>query len=143
VGSGVVRFGRALGYASIVGADYKLSLRKLDKTSPQYKERLSRVHKRAAQRLLHVCIKHGGVYTKFGQHISSMNHVMPREFTETLKVLQDRNPSVGVEDVARAIRSELGGELEELFTQFDAHAIAAASLAQVFTLKGGRGTGQI
>ena len=38
---------------------------------------------------------HGGVYTKFGQHIASMNHVLPKEFTETLKVLQDRNPRFG------------------------------------------------
>ncbi|CAM9128022.1 unnamed protein product [Ascophyllum nodosum] len=60
-----------------------------------------------------------------------MNHVLPKEYTETLKVLQDRNPSVGVEEVARTVRGELGAEICELFREFDQEAIAAASLAQV------------
>lgn len=34
--------------------------------------------------------KHGGVYTKMGQFIASMNHVLPAEYTSTLAELQDR-----------------------------------------------------
>ena len=41
--------------------------------------------------------------------------------------------SVGVEEVARTVRGELGAEICELFREFDQEAIAAASLAQVCT----------
>ena len=39
--------------------------------------------------------------------------------------------SVGLVEVARTVRSELGAEILELFREFDHEAIAAASLAQV------------
>lgn len=39
--------------------------------------------------------------------------------------------SVGVDEVARTVRAELGAEISELFREFDEEAIAAASLAQV------------
>lgn len=39
--------------------------------------------------------------------------------------------SVGVDEVARTVRAELGAEIDELFNEFDNEAIAAASLAQV------------
>lgn len=68
------------------------SLRNLEKGTSEYEAVQKKVNQRAAERLLYVCSKHGGVYTKFGQHISSMNHILPKEYTETLKVLQDRNP---------------------------------------------------
>lgn len=41
------------------------------------------------------------------------------------------NFSVGVTEVERTIRAELGADICELFLEFDAQAIAAASLAQV------------
>ncbi|CAM9109096.1 unnamed protein product [Pylaiella littoralis] len=131
VTNGAIRFGRAFGYGAVISFDYKYNLRDLERNSEEYEAVRKEVSLRAAQRLLHVCSMHGGVYTKFGQHVSSMNHVLPKEFTETLKVLQDRNPSVGVSEVARTVRAELGAEISELFREFDDDAIAAASLAQV------------
>lgn len=68
------------------------SLRNLDVGSDEYERIKQEVNLRAAKRLLHVCSTHGGVYTKFGQHLASLNHVLPKEYTETLKVLQDSNP---------------------------------------------------
>lgn len=68
------------------------SLRDLEVDSPEYNAKKSEVNLRSAQRLLHVCATHGGVYTKFGQHVASMNHILPKEYIETLQVLQDRNP---------------------------------------------------
>eukprot|EP00903_Cladosiphon_okamuranus_P008879 g8501.t1 len=131
VTNGSIRFVRAFAWGAAVTFDYKYSLRNLERGSEKYEAVRREVNLRAAQRLLHVCSMHGGVYTKFGQHIASMNHVLPKEFTETLKVLQDRNPSVGLSEVARTVRSELGAEISELFREFDHKAIAAASLAQV------------
>ena len=31
-----------------------------------------------------------GLYIKFGQGLATMNHVLPKEYTGTLKVLQDK-----------------------------------------------------
>lgn len=43
---------------------------------------------------------------------------------------------MGVDEVARTVRAELGAEISELFREFDEKAIAAASLAQVWLLIG-------
>eukprot|EP00611_Tribonema_gayanum_P025495 TRINITY_DN5810_c0_g1_i2.p1 TRINITY_DN5810_c0_g1~~TRINITY_DN5810_c0_g1_i2.p1 ORF type:complete len:579 (+),score=204.31 TRINITY_DN5810_c0_g1_i2:150-1886(+) len=126
---GSTRFARAVYHSCVVSADYKMSLRGLQ--GDAYEAKKAEVHQRAAERLLKVCMKHGGVYTKFGQHIASMNHILPPEYTTTLSVLQDRNPSVPLEEVERTILRELGGSIADLFLEFDAKAIAAASLAQV------------
>ena len=40
------------------------------------------------------CMKYfthlSGLYIKFGQGIATMNHVLPKEYTETLQILQDK-----------------------------------------------------
>ncbi len=46
-------------------------------------------------------------------------------------MLQDRNPSVSLAEVERSIEAEFSSTIGELFREFDAEAIAAASLAQV------------
>ena len=48
------------------------------------------VHLRAAERILHGCLKNGGLYIKLGQGLVSMNHLLPKEYLKTLEVLQDR-----------------------------------------------------
>ncbi len=75
-GSG--RFCRAIFYSAIVVADYKSGLVKLEMGSPEYERKRNVIHQRAADRLLRICRKHGGVYTKFGQHLASLNHVLPK-----------------------------------------------------------------
>jgi ABC1 atypical kinase-like domain len=39
-----------------------------------------------------------------------------------------------VQQVERTVKRELGGTISELFAEFDEHAVAAASLAQVYLL---------
>ena len=51
-----------------------------------------------------------------------------------LEVLQDQAEPQDFEDVKRALETELGRSLEELFVAFDPKAKAAASLAQVHSL---------
>jgi predicted unusual protein kinase regulating ubiquinone biosynthesis (AarF/ABC1/UbiB family) len=34
--------------------------------------------------------EHGGLYTKLGQYISTLNYALPKEYTETLAAVQDR-----------------------------------------------------
>lgn len=75
---------------TMISIDYKWSLRNLDDSSPEYKQAMASCHKRAAEHMLDGCLKNGGLYIKLGQGLVSMNHILPKEYTETLVVLQDR-----------------------------------------------------
>lgn len=100
--------------------------------APEYDAALAPVHLDAARRLLKVCMRHGGVYTKFGQYISSMNHVLPAEFTETMAELQDRARSgMDYASVREVIEAELGRKMEDVFEWFDEEPVGTASIAQV------------
>lgn len=48
-----------------------------------------------------------------------------------LKVLQDSAPQIPFEEIKTTFEADMGSSLEKTFSQFDHHAIAAASLAQV------------
>ena len=73
-----------------ISIDYKWSLWKLDEDSPEYDIAIKFCHKRAAERLLVGCLKNGGLYVKLGQGLVSLNHILPKEYTETLVILQDK-----------------------------------------------------
>ncbi|TFJ81782.1 hypothetical protein NSK_007030 [Nannochloropsis salina CCMP1776] len=127
----VERAGRTLSYGLLTAADYKFSLAGLEPGTEKYKEKQSEVHLRAAQRILYVCQRQGGVFVKAGQYISSLVKILPDEFTDTLRVLQDKNPGESFEDVCRVLEEDLGVPWHQLFAAFSPKPIAAASLAQV------------
>ena len=81
---------RSLKLGLIISVDYKWNLWKLEEDSKEYNDAIKLCHKRAAERLLVGCLKNGGLYVKLGQGLVSLNHVLPREYVETLVVLQDR-----------------------------------------------------
>ena len=78
---------------------------------------------------------------KIGQHLSNLDYLLPREVTETLKVLLNRAPVSSYEDVCAVIKEELGKTPAELWSSFDPVPIASASLAQV-RREGGREGGR-
>ena len=57
------------------------------------------VHKRSAEKILDGCLRNGGPYIKLGQGLVSMNHVLPKEYVDTLVVLQDKALPGKKEDV--------------------------------------------
>jgi len=75
--------------------------------------------------------KLGPTYVKFGQFLSIRPDLVPPEFCEAFKTLQDRVPPFPFSQVQRELRRELQRDPAEVFSEFDETAMAAASVAQV------------
>jgi aarF domain-containing kinase len=58
----------------------------LEEGTEGYEEAVHPLHQRAADRILDGCLKNGGLYIKLGQGLVCMNHILPNEYLETLKV---------------------------------------------------------
>ena len=52
------------------------------------------IHTRVANRILDLSITNKGIYLKLGQYLGNLDKVIPWEFTEVLKVLQDSVPPI-------------------------------------------------
>lgn len=94
--------------------------------SPKELERLNQ-----PQRLRMAMEELGPTFIKLGQLLSTRPDVLPKEYIEEFRKLQDEVPAVPFEEIASQIRRELGYPVEELFTEFSEKPIAAASIAQV------------
>jgi ubiquinone biosynthesis protein len=94
----------------------------------------------AAVRFRNVLEELGPTFVKLGQVLSTRPDILPPEFIQELKHLQDRVPPLSFEDVREQVESELGGTLEELFDEFQQKPLAAASIGQAHraTLDNGR-----
>jgi ubiquinone biosynthesis protein len=75
-------------------------------------------------------IELGPTFVKLGQLLSARPDLIPIEYAREFTKLQDRVPSFPFEELRQIIREELGGELEEFFTEFAEEPVGAASIAQ-------------
>lgn len=57
--------------------------------SVEYDEAIKPCHQRSADRIVAGALKNGGLYIKLGQGLGTFNQVLPREYIDTLKTLQD------------------------------------------------------
>lgn len=130
---GAVRFGRAAITVSKIVADYRMSLYSGNITpeSENYGEVKSQTHLRAANQLLDLCCANGGAFVKVGQHLGSLEYLLPVEYVDTMKVLHSNAPESPLEDIFQVIEEELKYSVKDLFVEFDPHPLGAASLAQV------------
>ncbi|CAC5374091.1 ADCK [Mytilus coruscus] len=136
---GVVRFGRAAFTALWIVADYKIHLRGIDYESPEYEKVKSEIHCRSALRLRELCCSNGGGFIKVGQHLGSLEYLLPMEYVETMKVLHNQAPQTPVTELFKVLEEDLGQKVQDMFVQIDPEPLGAASLAQVHkaTLKDG------
>ncbi|MFA5835738.1 MAG: AarF/ABC1/UbiB kinase family protein [Bellilinea sp.] len=87
--------------------------------------------RRTAVRFHNLAVNMGGVLIKVGQWLSARLDVLPPVITEELAGLQDEVRPERFEDIRQVVESEFGAPLEDLFEEFVAEPIAAASIGQV------------
>lgn len=130
---GIVRLGRAAVTVFNIGRHYKKELysNKLDKSSAEYLQLKSNVHKYAAQKLLELCCANKGVYIKVGQHIGALDYLLPHEYVHTMRVLHSSAPQSSFKDVLVVIKEDFKKDPYEIFQSIDPEPVGTASLAQV------------
>ncbi|KAJ7783217.1 ABC1 family-domain-containing protein [Mycena metata] len=127
-----IRCYRVVAAACLGVLDYKTTFLQLSKTASE-DERLRAVsdcHTRSAHRVLKALLANGGIFIKLGQHMASLL-VLPREWTSTMRPLQDECEPTTPDSIQALFRSDVGADLSDLFDNFDPVPIGVASLAQV------------
>lgn len=106
---GIIRLSRAALTVYNIGCLYRQNLYKKewDKQSAEYKAEKSRTHTMAAEKLLNLICINKGVYIKVGQHIGSLDYLLPPEYVSTMKVLHSNAPKNPVDDLYKVIRQDL------------------------------------
>ncbi|KAF5316889.1 hypothetical protein D9611_003963 [Ephemerocybe angulata] len=110
--------------------DYKVMMSKSYDSEEALDQAWSDCHARSATRVLKALLANGGVFIKMGQHMSSLI-VLPKEWRETMRPLQDQCEATSLEDLEKLFVSDMGMGISELFDDFDPNPIGVASLAQV------------
>jgi ubiquinone biosynthesis protein len=75
--------------------------------------------------------KLGPTFVKFGQFLSIRPDLVPPEFCEEFKKLQDKVPPVPFSLIKKELEKELRCAYTEVFSEFDQFSVAAASVSQV------------
>lgn len=109
--------------------DYHKTLKK--ENEPDFSSMLSACHKRCAMRTMEAMEKNGSIFIKLGQHLSSLNYLLPNEWCDTFIPLQDKCPVSGFTSIEEMVEHDTGKKLEDYFEDIERRPIGAASLAQV------------
>ena len=89
------------------------------------------LHEYASEKMIKLFKANGGIYIKIGQHLASLDYLIPPEYCQKMKILYQSAPISSQEDIDIVIKDELGQTREGIFSYFDTEPIGAASLAQV------------
>ncbi len=73
----------------------------------------------------------GPTFIKLGQILSIRPDLVPPEYTDEFRKLQDRVPPLSPQLIRQEIEKQLGISIDEAFAEFDDKSIAAGSIAQV------------
>ncbi|KAG9199866.1 hypothetical protein G6514_007864 [Epicoccum nigrum] len=109
--------------------DYRDTLKR--DADPDYQDKLKACHLRCAKRTLRTLESNGSIFIKLGQHLSSMNYLLPNEWCDTFIPLQDKCPISSFESIQDMVLKDTGRPLSDYFSEFEERPIGAASLAQV------------
>lgn len=98
------------------------------------KEDAGEIHEKALPRSIRirrVLEELGPTFIKLGQILSTRPDLIPPEWAEEFKKLQDRCTPVSYEEIQNVLTVEFAGRLELLFSSISEEPLAAASMAQV------------
>ncbi len=73
----------------------------------------------------------GPTFVKLGQILSTRRDLLAPQFIDEFELLQENVAPFASEEVREIIREDFGGEVEDIFDDFEAKPIGAASIAQV------------
>ncbi|MEZ5322615.1 MAG: AarF/ABC1/UbiB kinase family protein [Microthrixaceae bacterium] len=133
-----VRGGRAARTAELVrlGASAGTGLAKLRAESAlasgeRKAELQARYELRTAEQVAEVLGNMKGAVMKLGQMASYLDGGLPEPVREALARMQQDAPPMSYELASGVVRSELGGDPDEVFAHFEREPLAAASIGQV------------
>ncbi|KAI9798307.1 MAG: hypothetical protein M1833_004879 [Piccolia ochrophora] len=129
--SAAERTGRVVETLFVCINDYRVTLNHKTDDGDEYTSLLQQCHQRCADRTLRALEKNGSIFIKLGQHLSSMNYLLPLEWTRTFIPLQDKCPVSSFESIEDMFKRDMGTSISDLFSEFERVPIGAASLAQV------------
>lgn len=87
------------------------------------------------RRIRNVCEELGPTCVKFAQVLSTRPDLLPAPLLDELKTLRSEVRPAPNEHVIPMLEAELGGALEQFFTDWQATPVASGSLAQVYRAK--------
>jgi ubiquinone biosynthesis protein len=87
------------------------------------------------ERLRRICEQLGGAYLKLGQFLSLRSDLIPTEYCDELKNLQDNVKPFSFDTARAIVNRELGKPLEKVFSNFEQQPVGSASIAQAHIAK--------
>lgn len=127
----IQRTSRVVSTLAVCINDYRVTLNHEHENKDDSDAFLRACHKRCAERTLATLEKNGSIFIKLGQHLSSMNYLLPNEWCDTFIPLQDKCPISSYESIEQMVLKDTGHDIPEYFSEFEKTPIGAASLAQV------------
>ncbi|KAL5272199.1 hypothetical protein ACHWQZ_G000429 [Mnemiopsis leidyi] len=126
VATALVRTGRAVGAVGRAAVFYKYQTWGLLEDQD-----ISQIHESTAEAIRDMCSVNGGLFIKVGQHIGTLDYLLPKEYVKAFKVLHNKAPESSLDSVMKVLKSELGAPPDKIFSEFDPTPLGSASLAQV------------